>query len=53
MIIHEIYWYWIMPNEKLYPEHKSLLNMFNSIYQLNDEIQEAIANGSENISIKK
>ncbi len=42
-----------MPNEKLYPEHKSLLNMFNSIYQLNDEVQEAIANESEIISVKK
>ncbi len=27
--------------------------MFNSIYQLNDEVQEAIANESEIISVKK
>ncbi|RZL49582.1 MAG: Crp/Fnr family transcriptional regulator [Pedobacter sp.] len=42
-----------MPNEKLNPEHQSLLNVFNSIYQLNDEIQEAIANESEIVHVKK
>lgn len=42
-----------MPDEKLYREHQSLLNVFNSIYPLDDEIQKAIFNESEILHVKK
>ena len=42
-----------MPNENLYPEHQSLLNVVNSIYQLSEEIQKDIVNECEIVSCEK